>query len=504
MNLNNKLPPRTAIFGFLLAIGLLWAYWPVLKGLLNQLWIDEDFSFGLLLPLVSGFVVYLNWPQIRRQTWQTTPMGLVILIMGLALYIAGELSTDLYTPRVSFLVSLFGCVLLLGGWQIVRRLWFPFLLLLFMIPFPPFIMRQLTLPLQLLSSRLATDMLQLVGIPAVRQGNIIDLGIRQLQVVAACSGLRYILSLLAMGVIYCYFYQQRLWKAGILIVSLIPAAVIANALRVAAMGVYPALLEGFWHSFSGWLIFVFCLGFLVLIDLLLNFRQPRVQRRAVQEEPLASVAEVAGDRLRPAFLPLIAALLIVLVAGYCAKFEGDIPPVPLLQSFDKFPLQLGTWQGRQVYIDPDMVEGTGASAHLNAEFLNPGKIPVSLWIAYYTNQTGGRSAHSPLTCLRGGGWTIIKSEIHNLAPGMPVRFLVMEQRGLRYAVYYWYLQRGRWLASEYLNKFYLSFDGLLNRRADGALIRLITPIEPDLKSAKARLTAFADLLVPVLPQFIQK
>ena len=99
------------------------------------------------------------------------------------------------------------------------------------------------MPLQLISSSLATALLQMVGIPAFCQGNVIDLGVRQMQVVEACSGLRYILSLFALGVIFCYFFQRRLWKIILLLIALIPAAIVANAFRVMGMGIFPALQQ---------------------------------------------------------------------------------------------------------------------------------------------------------------------------------------------------------------------------------------------------------------------
>ena len=163
----------------------------------------------------------------------------------------------------------------MGGWRLVRLLLFPLFLLVVMVPLPEFATKQLTLPLQLISSRLATTMLQMVGIPAFCQGNVIDLGVRQMQVVEACSGLRYILALFALGVIFCYFFQRRLWKILLLLMVLIPSAIVANALRVMGMGIFPALQQpGFWHAFSGWLIFVFCLGILSLINWILNKIQP--------------------------------------------------------------------------------------------------------------------------------------------------------------------------------------------------------------------------------------
>jgi exosortase D (VPLPA-CTERM-specific) len=502
MNFKTKSLPVSTILGAGLIVALLWAYWPVLTNLLEKLLESEDYSFGLLLPLVSGYLVYLKWPEIRRRPWRPAWMGIVVLALGFFLYIIGEASTDLYTPRMSFIVSLAGVLLLCGGWRLVRLLWFPLLLLLLMIPLPKFLMGQITLPLQLLSSRLATDILQIIGIPAVRQGNVIDLGVRQLQIVAACSGLRYILSLLALGIIFCYFYQRRPWKVALLLLSLIPAAIIANALRVAGMGIFPALQVGFWHTFSGWLIFIFCFGFLSAFNWVLSGRQPGTIAPDFKE---ASPAVASQSGSRPSYTPYLAvALLMVVVSGYCAQLVGNISPVPLLQSFDNFPLQLGPWQGKRSYIDAEMFQATSASQYLNADFYNSTQGSVSLWIAYYENQKGGGSVHSPFTCLTGSGWSLIETGITDVAAGLPVRYMVMDQGGVRYLVYYWYLQRGRWLTSEYLNKFYLSFDGLFSRRADGALIRLITPAGPDIKPAQESLDSFAKLLVPVLPQFMQQ
>jgi len=490
------------IAGVGVAVGLLWLYWPVLSGLIGSLAKSDDNSYGLLLPLVSGYIVYLKWPQARRQSWYPSWAGLAIMAAGLGLFIVGELAAELYTTRFSFIVVLAGLTFLLGGRRLVRLLAFPLLLLVMMIPLPELITNKLTLPLQLVSSRLATSILQTLGVPVLRQGNIIDLGVRQLQVVAACSGLRYILALLALGIIYCYFFQRRPWKVGLLLITLIPAAIFANALRVAATALFPALLEGFWHGFSGWLIFVFCLGSLALINWILNRVWPPVS-------PVKVV--IAGGRESPApalvktpLSPyLLAALGLVLLALPLAYRMSEATWVPLRESFNHFPMQLESWQGRHTFIDPEMVKLTQSHAHLSAEFNNPNQGSVSLWIAYYeTQKKAGGFVHSPKGCLVASGWHIIETKTIEIAPGFSVNYLLVEQMGTNLVVYYWFLQRGRWLTSEYLNKFYMAYDGLLHRRTDGALIRLITPAGKDINLAKERLSSFARLLMPVLPRFI--
>ncbi|MBU4449381.1 MAG: exosortase, partial [Proteobacteria bacterium] len=176
-----------------LAIAVLWFYWPVLAKLFVDLAENEDYSFGLLLPLVSVYIVYLRLPQIRSYLWRPSWLGLLFLVAGFGLYLVGELAADFYLPRLSLVVVITGLIFLMGGWGLVRLLLFPLFLLILMFPLPGLLTKQLTMPLQLISSRLATAMLQMVGIPAFCQGNVIDLGVRQMQMVEACSGLRYIL-----------------------------------------------------------------------------------------------------------------------------------------------------------------------------------------------------------------------------------------------------------------------------------------------------------------------
>ncbi|HLD46521.1 MAG TPA: VPLPA-CTERM-specific exosortase XrtD [Desulfobaccales bacterium] len=484
----------------LLALAVLWFYWPVLAKLFGDLAENEDYSFGLLLPLVSGYIVYLKLPQIRSYLWRPSWLGLLFMAVGFAFYIVGELGADLYIPRLSFVIVITGLLFLMGGWSLVRLLLFPLFLLILMFPLPGLLTKQLTMPLQLISSRLATAMLQMVGIPAFCQGNVIDLGVRQMQMVEACSGLRYILALLALGVIFCYFFQRCLWKILLLLMVLIPSAIVANALRVMAMGIIPALLSpGFWHAFSGWLIFVFCLGILSLINRILNKIQPGT---AIPPDPFAPPIPTPRSALAIESY-LVLAVVLVGLGGPIATLVGRAPGVALGRSFDHFPLELGHWHGQLAYIDPEMVKATKSDAHLNAEFRSPGQPPISLWIAYYkTQKKAGGFVHSPKLCLTGGGWTHLNTGIGRLGKDMPVNYLILQQMGTSMVVYYWYLQRGRWFTNEYLNKLYMVIDGLTRRRTDGALIRLITPAEPNVEAARKRLDAFALQLAPVLPHFI--
>ncbi|MGO8763476.1 MAG: exosortase C-terminal domain/associated protein EpsI [Desulfobaccales bacterium] len=482
---------------------LVWSYWPILVTLIKYLYRDDDYSFGLLIPFVVAYIVHLKWPEIQQKAWQPSWLGLLIIGFGFCLYLFGEILTSVYIPCFSFVVVLAGLLFLVGGGELVRLMSFPLLLLFLMIPSKTLIIRQISLHLQLISSILAAVILNGLGVPVLRQGNILDLGVRQLQVVAACSGLRYILSLLTLGLIYCFFYQRRFWKAAFLIVSLIPAAIIANALRVAAMALVPALQEeGFWHEFTGWLIFIGCFGVLILINWILNSFWPEVQ----PAESLAGTSKspATGSRSGKSLSPyLIAALALVMLLNFVPHRLAEAPAVPLLQSFDRFPLTLGPWQGKRNYLDTAILKVLDTKDYFDANYTGPQNKSVSLWIAYYGNlQEAEGLQHTPMVCMTGSGWDIQENKTIDLLPGKPVTYLLMQQGAGRLLVYYWFIQRGHWLPTENSTDISLRINSLWNRRADGALIRLTTPVDPDIESAKARLADYAKLVVPLLSKFI--
>jgi EpsI family protein len=312
--------------------------------------------------------------------------------------------------------------------------------------------------------------------------------------------------LIALGLIYCNFYQRCLWKAAVLIIFLIPAAIVANALRVAAMGIFPSLQEGFLHLFSGWLIFIFCFSFMGLLNWLLNY----LMRQSTQVTNNSAPQETATNPMvsyKPISHTFYVGLAIVLLIIFLPvdRTLSRVQPKPLLKSFDSFPLALGGWHGQSSKIADDIFEITGAETYLNADYVDPKNNMVNLWIAYYGSHKYGTSLnHSPEYCMVGSGWRIIDSKTQYIAPGLPVNVLLMERYGARTLVYYWYLQQGQWVANKNTFKFFMGFNGLIKGRTDWTLIRLIIPVRPDLQTATQHLNSFARLLLPVIPQFIQE
>ncbi len=209
----------------------------------------SDMGHGFFVPIVAGFIVWQN----RRELLALTPSpnwwGLVVVLYGaLQLYIA-TLGAELFLARTAFVISIIGMVLLLGGTAYVRLLAFPLFLLFFMIPIPTVVYNSITFPLQILASRVSTDALNLMQIPVLREGNVLELAQQKLSVVEACSGIRSLLSLTFLSLVYGYFFESKVWMRVLLFLSTIPIAIVANASRVTLTGVLtefkPELAEGF-------------------------------------------------------------------------------------------------------------------------------------------------------------------------------------------------------------------------------------------------------------------
>jgi exosortase len=253
---------------------LLLSYAPVLWRLVRQWDADPDMGHGFFVPLVSGFIVWQKRAELLTLKPAPNWWGLaVVLYGGLQLWIA-TLGAELFLARTAFVISVIGIVLLLGGTAWVRALAFPLFLLFFMIPIPTVVYNSITFPLQLLASRVSTQALDLMQIPVLREGNVLELAEQKLSVVEACSGIRSLLSLTFLSLVYGYFAERKVWMRVVLFLATIPIAIMANASRVTLTGVLteykPELAEGFFHTASGWVIFMVALAILIVLHQVLN------------------------------------------------------------------------------------------------------------------------------------------------------------------------------------------------------------------------------------------
>jgi len=244
-------------------------YGSVLTKMVADWWQDPDYSHGFVVPLFVGYVLYQRRHQLRQVPLEQSNLGLPVMVGAIGLLLAGSLGAELFVARFSFLFLLGGMLLFFAGWKMLRAMAFPLAFLALMIPLPAIIYNQITFPLQLLASRLSSSWLELLGVPVLREGNVLVLPNYSLEVVEACSGIRSLMSLIALAVAYGYFVEKRLWARITLVVLMVPIAVASNALRVLGAGVVtylwgPRWAEGFFHSFQGWLIFVSAVACMLL------------------------------------------------------------------------------------------------------------------------------------------------------------------------------------------------------------------------------------------------
>lgn len=239
----------------------LWIYFPTLRHLVGQWYRDPNFSHGFFVPLFSAFVIWQERHRFTRLPSRPSWWGLVLIALGLVVLVIGEAGAELFLARSSLLLLLAGGVILFLGWSTFRAIFFPWAFLLLMIPIPTIVFNQITFPLQLLASKVAAGALPLFGVPVLREGNVINLSSMALEVAEACSGIRSLMSLITLAIIYGYLMENRIWVRWVLALASIPIAVIANSIRIIGTGLLVQYwsaekAEGYFHASWGWIIFV--------------------------------------------------------------------------------------------------------------------------------------------------------------------------------------------------------------------------------------------------------
>ena len=264
--------------GVLAAVSV-WLYWPTLAHLVWQWWTDPNFSHGFFVPLFSAFVIWQERARLARIIPQPSWTGAVVLLAGLGVLIVGRLGAELFLDRFSLLVILAGVLILFWGWNLFRAVLFPWAFLLLMVPIPQIVFNQITFPLQLLASKVAATVLPVLGVPILREGNVINLPSMALEVAEACSGIRSLMSLVALAIIYGYLMEKRLWVRWLLAVASVPIAVAANSIRIIGTGLLVQYwdadkAEGYFHASWGWIIFVLSLIMLYALHGLIRILLP--------------------------------------------------------------------------------------------------------------------------------------------------------------------------------------------------------------------------------------
>jgi exosortase len=281
---------RHVVAALLVCAGVVWQYAGTLSSLVSQWASDDDYSHGFFVVPLAVFFAWERRDALRRASPAPNVVGLLLIAGSLVVFLAGILGAELFLTRVSLVGVLAGSVLFVWGWQYFRILLFPLAFLLLMIPLPAIVFNQIAFPLQLLASQVGEHVISAAGVPVLREGNVLQLANTNLEVAEACSGIRSLVSLVMLGIVLGYFTEPRIPGRILIALSAIPIAIAANASRVAGTGlashwVGPAAAEGFFHTFSGWLMFVVAfVGLLAVQRVVARIHLPTWRPRPVSAE----------------------------------------------------------------------------------------------------------------------------------------------------------------------------------------------------------------------------
>lgn len=492
---------RSLLFTSVLVVALLgYMYADSLVFLFSRWFGTEDYSHGIFVPFISGYLIWQSRHRLSQASKEKSWWGLAVIALGLVLYVIGELSTLFVILHVSLWVVLVGLAIALLGVRGARAIAFPLGYLLTAIPLPMFFYANLSSKLQLWSSSLGVGCLQLVGVMAFREGNVIDLGPVQLQVVEACSGIRYLLPLTSLALLCAYLFKDKMWKRVVLVLSSIPISIMINGLRIGMIGVLVELYgkgaaEGFYHFFEGWVIFMMSFGLLIAeMALLARIGEVKSQGSVFDrltwkdqsEDSAHQTVRMVPCRIQTtsgrAYLCSVALLAPFTLFSTVVVDREERPPPRA--AFVDFPMQIGGWQGAPFPLEQQYIDALRFDDYVLADYRSDKEQPVNFYAAYYRSQKKGQSAHSPQSCLPGGGWEIASLTQRELpmSQGMMqslrVNRAVIQKGDQKQIVLYWFKQRDRYLTNEYLVKFYLLWDAFSRQRTDGALVRLASLVGP--------------------------
>lgn len=525
---DSALNPKNLWKPFLIGAALAFLYANVLPKLARDWWTDENYSHGLLVPFVIGFIVWLEFDNLKKATEKPAVMfGGAFILLAFLLLLAGTLGAELFLQRVSFAVMLAGIVVYFFGARVLRFLLAPFALLLLAIPIPQIIFNKIAFPLQIWASQLAIWGIRLFDVASVRKGNVIEIlpqGATQvvgLEVVEACSGIRSLMTLVTLALVLAYFTRTRetrleenwfdclknfdFWRAVILMLSAIPIAIITNAARVTATGVLTyeygkQAADGFTHDVSGWLVYLIAFALLLAV----NFGLKQISNFKFQVSK-AKTGEIRSSGFFDGHSPAVASaarhthvsilsLVIVLIFGgilinwFERRGESPVARRPL----SEMPAVLGDWRqkGGDIRFSEQTESVLRTSDYVMRDYFAADGRRVNLYVGYYASQRTGATYHSPQNCLPGSGWEMREPERVEIRTASGKTFTanryIIQNGDYREVLIYWYQGRGRAVADEYADKIYTVLDGVLRRRSDGAMIRVMTPVGGDAAEALER------------------
>lgn len=496
-----------------LAAVFLVVFAPVIGGMVGTWWRVDNASHGFAIPLIAGCLAWRRRAEVRAlaKPWV---WGLAVIAFGLLLYPMGVFAGVGFVPELSLVVSLGGFMLYFWGPSASRPLAFPYAFLFFMVPWPDTLVEFVSFPMQLFSAKFATMAAGLAGADVARDGVDIHMAGQTFSVGAPCSGMKYAVALTSLAALVAYLGEGPVWKRWGVAVAGLPLALMGNVgrilcvLAIAAIA-GPEAAAGFFHGFSGVLVFLIAVGGLLGFSWALGLRLDP-WREPAPVGPRASVEEARHDSgvrvrsgggpggvrgstyLMPTFLVLLAGGLVLM----CRTLEASPASTPDLS---RLPLVLRGWQGiERGALDDASLEMLDPDAYLLREYARSDGYPVDLSILFGHKKN---TFHSPGFCLLGGGWNILRKSRRSLDLGdnggdVLVNEFLLQRGGEQRMVLYWYVCHGATTPSFVQFRSHLLRNRVLRRPTWGALIRVSAPVA---ESQEEAAQASEDLLREIHP-----
>ena len=493
-------------------------FWQGIETLLIS-WQQPEYSHGPLIPVLSA-ILFLR--QLKGEPIVTGPVNRVpgMLLMGLSLILGlfGKMAAIGDVTAYALILWVGSILLVSFGWEQGRRFWPPIVHLAFMLPLPGVLYYKVSTDLQFISSELGVWFLRLLNVPVFLDGNVIDLGVLKLHVAEACSGLRYLFPILSFSYIFAVLFQGSMTHKAILLLSAAPISVLMNSVRIALAGLIvqhfgEGHLEGFSHFFEGWVIFILCVLILfALARFLLLFRPGRPSLVDAMDLEFSGLIEQSRRLLlvEPSRALMATALLTTLAAAAWQVSPGGRTVTPDRTTFADFPERLGDWTvGQPSFLSPDIAAVLNPQDYLLTHLSNPQGERVDIFLSWFSDQTVS-GAHSPEVCLPGAGWEFSSLDRMDLGPALglaqpyPVNRAILQFGEQRLLAYYFFRQNGRQVAWDFGSKLWLLWDGVIDGRKDGGLVRIITPIAggENPAAADSRLLDALRQMEPVLADYL--
>ena len=496
--------------GVLIAL-LAFVYYPTFKWLVTEIWwLDKEYSHGFLVPFIVAYLIWIRRGYLASLPTRPAPVaGSLVLLFSAGLLLGGRAGGFRQAEGFSFLFVLPGLVLFLWGWTHLKALALPLAYVQFMVPWMEDFIDRVHWPFQLLSAEIGVGVLRVFGYPVFHTGKYITLPAITLEVARECSGLRFLMSIIALGIPLVYL-TQRSWKRAItVILSAIAIAIIANGLRVALVGMSAtrygeSMLHGPWHVFQGWFVSQVGIVVLFIFNWLATRKKgddrPRLYERAARR---------ADGRSEPWFRHLMVAVVFLVVFGSWLNYYAVSVPVPLKRSFTYFPAEIGGWRGGAVHWFAGEDAYPGTASELSRVYRNAEGKAVYLYVGYFDAQRPGKAmingrANNPL---RGSATQLsfkVDAATRDAIGLSDVNVSIPILGDTPYAAVYWYRFPSGAVKGRYQAKLTGLMNAVLHRHDNAAVIVIAEPLPRDVASeaAVADLLAFARAATPVVRDYI--